>query len=88
MRYQPPGGGRSVLIERRVVDHGDAGSARLRFASAVAGFGMLLRGSEHRGRLTSASLERLAESAVGADPHGHRAELRGLIRRARRLGVQ
>ena len=45
----------SRLIEQRVVDNNadySHGSNDLKFATAVAGFGMLLRDSVHKGSLT------------------------------------
>ncbi|HYW07147.1 MAG TPA: YfbK domain-containing protein, partial [Longimicrobium sp.] len=49
-------------------------SRDLAFAAAVAGFGMLLRESEHAGTLTLPQVIRLAERSRGPDPDGYRAE--------------
>ena len=49
------------------------------FASAVAGFGMLLRKSEHRGSLTVDRVRSLAQDGLGEDPHGYRRGLLELI---------
>jgi Ca-activated chloride channel homolog len=46
----------------------------MRFASAVAGFGMLLRDSKHAGSLTWPQVITLARGARGEDPDGYRAE--------------
>jgi Ca-activated chloride channel homolog len=51
-----------------------APSGNLRFAAAVAGFGMLLRGSEHRGDATWMQVAELARTAGGDDRDGYRAE--------------
>ena len=53
-----------------------------KFASAVAGFGMLLRGSPHKGTLTYAGVRELAVSSVGKDPSGYRAEFVEMVKRA------
>ena len=45
-------------------------SADFRFAAAVAGFGMLLRDSEHTGDLTLGDVVGLAEKSRGDDPRG------------------
>jgi Ca-activated chloride channel family protein len=60
-------------------------SENLRFASAVAGFGMLLRQSEHRGDLTYDQVAALAEGAKSFDPEGYRAECIRLMRLAQAL---
>ena len=90
LRYKQPDGHTSRLIERTVIDHGETlGSATTDFklAASVAGFGMLLRDSPHRGRITYAGVLELAQAA-GADdddPTGRRRELLELIGRARGL---
>jgi Ca-activated chloride channel family protein len=50
-----------------------------RFAATVAGFGMLLRHSEHAGSLTYSRLITLARESRGADIEGYRAELAQLL---------
>jgi Ca-activated chloride channel family protein len=55
------------------------------FASAVAGFGMLLRDSPHRGSLTYRAVRELAAPALGDDPDGYRAGFLELVRAAERL---
>ncbi len=60
----------------------------LRFAEAVASFGMLLRASPHRGDASFASVLALAEPALGPDPRGYRAEFVTLVRRAEELRAQ
>jgi Ca-activated chloride channel homolog len=44
------------------------------FATAVAGVGMLLRDSEHKGAATYAALLEQARVAKGADRDGYRSE--------------
>jgi len=83
VRYKLPDGDTSRLLEHPVRESGAAASADLTFAAAVAGFGMLLRESEHRGTLTLDQVVRLAERSRGTDPEGYRAEF---VRLARLFG--
>jgi Ca-activated chloride channel family protein len=75
LRFKRPTGGTSELVSGVVRDsERDAAEASddFRFASAVAGFGMLLRKSPHRGDATPAMVRGLASSALGKDPNGYR----------------
>jgi Ca-activated chloride channel family protein len=76
MRYKAPDGERSALVTHPVrVRHTErAPSESMRFASAVAGFGMLLRGSTHAGSLAWSDVITLARGARGADREGYRAD--------------
>ncbi len=88
LRYKEPEEDSSKLLEFPVVD-GKApfgrASADFQFASAVASFGMLLRGSEHKGTGSYDAVLEIAESAKGADKHGYRAEFVEIVRRAQAL---
>jgi len=57
--------------------------ADFRFAVAVAGFGMILRNSPHRGSWTAADVVEQAEAAVGDDPLGRRGMFISVLREAR-----
>jgi Ca-activated chloride channel family protein len=88
LRYKEPDGDESLLIERAVRDAGrrmDDASDDLRFAAAVAQWGMLLRGSEHAGRVSYDGVLELARGAVGRDQHGDRAGFVRLVQSSRRL---
>jgi Ca-activated chloride channel family protein len=88
VRYKEPEGSASKLLSFPVADadHGLSDTSRdFRFSAAVAGFGLLLRGSEHKGDASFAMVRKLADEAKGDDPHGHRAELVRLIDAASRL---
>ena len=79
-----------VAVHGRVVDavSGAAASENLRFASAVAAFGMLLRDSAHKGTATFEMVDSLARSALSADSAdkaGYRAEFLALAARAQQL---
>ncbi|MCY7377784.1 MAG: von Willebrand factor type A domain-containing protein [Gemmatimonadaceae bacterium] len=77
LRYKSPDGERSVLrthpVRERRLEF-ERPSESMRFASAVAGFGMLLRNSPHAGSLTWPQVVSLARGAVGTDPEGYRAD--------------
>ncbi len=90
VRSKPPEGDVSTLIERGVVDEGlDYSHASLDFklASAVAGFGMLLRNSSFKGNLTYPVVLELATPTLAHDPMGYRKELVELISRASQLSA-
>ncbi len=89
LRYKLPDGDKSRLIEQAVKE-GDletaVASTDLKFAAAVAGYGMLLRDSPHKGDLTWEKVLRLAEQGLGEDKEGYRAEFIDLARTAQKLG--
>ena len=86
VRYKAPESSASELLDHTIVDRTpEAASENLRFASAVAQFGMLLRGSAHKGASSFESVQSLAQGALGADTHGHRREFVDLVARARDL---
>jgi Ca-activated chloride channel family protein len=88
LRYQPPRGGKSRLIERVV-----RGGARpigeatesARFCAAIALFGMLLQDSDHTGIGDFSLVRRLAREALGRDERGERAEFVRLVALAEEL---
>jgi Ca-activated chloride channel family protein len=88
MRYKQPDGDTSRKLDWAVSDDGKAfrtASGDFQFAAAVAGFGLLLRDSQHKGNLTFAAVLELAQSGVGQDEHGYRAEFLEIVRRAAAL---
>jgi Ca-activated chloride channel family protein len=88
IRYKAPDGDASQLVKGGVVDEGlpfGSASRDLQFAAAVAGFGMLLRDSPHKGDLTFPAVLEIAGSALGPDPGGYRAEFLGLAKKAQSL---
>jgi Ca-activated chloride channel family protein len=90
LRHKAPDGDRSrpqtVVIEDR--EPGLEASANLRFASAVAAFGMLLRDSEYKGSASWSRVVDLARGAVGQDPDGYRSEFLVLARNAESLATR
>ncbi len=88
LRYKMPDGATSRLVEARVVDGGarfDDATTDFRFAAGVAGFGMVLRRSPHRGDLDLAAVKRIASGAIGDDPDGYRRGFVSLVDRASAL---
>jgi len=88
LRYKRPDGDTSRLMEIGVTDEGRSlgdSSADLKFASAVAGFGMLLRDSPYKGSLTYAGVIEVAEPTLAQDPSGYRKEFLAAVRQARAL---
>ena len=87
VRYKDPDGTKSRLLEQAVADRLGSPSTDFRFATAVAGFGMLLRDSEYAGDLTLNDVVGLAERARGDDPRGYRGEFIRLVEAVRDLGL-
>jgi Ca-activated chloride channel family protein len=88
LRYKDPEESTSRLIEAPLIDRRasfDEASTDLRFAAAVAAFGMLLRGSEHVGTASFQGVLRWAIESQGTDRGGYRAELLELVSRTLRL---
>jgi Ca-activated chloride channel family protein len=86
VRFKEPDGDASRLLSFSHVDPGgdfDHASDDFRFAASVAAFGMVLRGSEHRGAATFESVLATARGAVGRDEGGYREAFLELVERAR-----
>jgi Ca-activated chloride channel family protein len=90
LRYKLPDASSSRWLDHTVrlprVGGGES-SDDLRFAAAVAAFGMILRDSEHRGRATLDDVVESARRALGADPGGHRADFVRLAEMVRERGL-
>ena len=85
LRWKQSAGRTSQLAEFPLADRGgafEAASTDLRFAAAVASFGLLLRGSEQAGSVTFAKTAQIASESLGADPAGYRTEFVDLVRKA------
>ena len=87
VRYKDPDGSTSKLLAQAVADDPESPSTDFRFATAVAGFGMLLRDSPHAGDYTLNDIVRLAEKGKGHDPRGYRGEFIRLVEAVRDLGL-
>ncbi len=88
LRYKEPAGETSQRVDFPLTDGGkkfaDA-SADFKFAAAVAGFGMIMRESPHKGTATMADVVTWAESGNTDDAGGYRAEFVELAREAEKL---
>jgi Ca-activated chloride channel family protein len=80
VRYKQPLGTGSRLLEHRVATDVERASNDFTFAAAVAGFGMLLRDSEHKGSITTRQVLALASDGLGADLDGYRRGFLDLVR--------
>jgi Ca-activated chloride channel family protein len=88
LRYKAPDGDISKLISFPAIDEGNdfaAASNDFRFATSVAGFGMLLRDSPYKGSLTWTGLAAMARGAIGDEPSSYRKEFLELIGKAQEL---
>lgn len=85
LRFKAPNGDKSRLAEYPVEadSYRQELSENLKFASAVAEFGMVLRDSENRGNASFDSAMELAESCVHADSDGYRKEFLELVQQAK-----
>jgi len=86
IRYQHPEGGASRLLAREIRGEQPRPSENLGWATAVAGVGMLLRDSEHKGQCTWPAMIALARQSRGEDELGYRAEFIRLSEVASKLG--
>ena len=88
LRYKEPDGSQSKLLTMGVLDSDRTAaiaSENLRFAAAVAQFGMLLRDSRYKGSSSFGNARTLVESAISTDLKGNRSEFLTLLDRARNL---
>lgn len=88
LRYKQPDGDTSTLVEFPVVDDGLAFAEAdddVRFAAAVASFGMQLRRSPYAGSWTLSDAMNAANRAKGEDRSGLRAEFVTLVQKASQL---
>lgn len=88
LRYKQPTGDASKLITQAVkasIVQAETPFENIRFASAVAEFGMLLRDSQYKGSANYNQLLRRARAAKGGDQEGYRAEFIRLVEKAELL---
>ena len=87
-RYKSPDNDQSKLIVHTIKDQliplSKAGE-NLRFATSVAGFGMLLTDSEFKGSIDFEKVISLAKGSVGLDAEGYRKEFISLVEKAKGL---
>jgi Ca-activated chloride channel family protein len=88
LRYKQPDGDTSRLLSTAVRDVPAPASENLRFAAAVAEFGMLLRGSKHMAASSWAQARDLARGATGVDRGRYRQAFLGLVQKAEDLSTR
>jgi Ca-activated chloride channel homolog len=88
LRYKKPDGETSELTERSLVDNGskfENAAPDLKFAAAVAEFGMLLRDSPYKGKGSFGAVIEWAREGKGRDLAGYRAGFIEMAREAQTL---
>jgi len=87
LRYKLPGETKSTLYEQPIMAEAtvsfDKAPAEARFATAVAGFGQLLRGAANVEDFSYDDVLSIAQGAKGEDRFGYRAEFMQLVRLAK-----
>jgi len=88
LRYKKPDEDKSELVEHAVTDTNgrfENAPIDLKFAAAVAEFGMILRDSEYKGNGTFGTVLEWAREGKGSDANGYRAGFIELVRKAQAL---
>jgi Ca-activated chloride channel family protein len=91
LRYKRPDDDKSSLIVQPVLDNAvglSNSSVNFRWSAAVAGFGMILRGSEYVGHYSLDQVIQLADAAKGKDSEGYRIEFVRLAKASALLARQ
>ena len=87
-RYKNPDERKSILMTEEIpmkVVSDNTLSENYRFSAAVAGFGLLLRDSQHKGKCNYKMLIDLAQNSKGKDEEGYRSEFIRLMKLAKHL---
>lgn len=88
LRHKKPEGDVSELTERSFTDNGskfENAAPDLKFAAAVAEFGMILRDSQYKGNGTLGAVIEWAQEGRGSDAAGYRAGFIEMARKAQTL---
>jgi Ca-activated chloride channel homolog len=86
LRYKAPQANESQLLSSNIGQQTKAGaSENLKFAAAVASYGMTLRNSPFKGSSSYGSVLELANQAKGADLDGYRAEFIRLVESSKKI---
>ncbi|BAZ27588.1 von Willebrand factor type A domain-containing protein [Cylindrospermum sp. NIES-4074] len=92
LRYKLPQDSTSQLITQTIQDNNlnidQVPSTNLKFAAAVATFGMLLRDSEYKGNANYDLVLKLATQSKGEDQEGYRDEFIRLVKNSQELIVK
>lgn len=88
LRYKTPGENESILSEEPVGSlASDMPSENIRFAAAVAEWGMILRKSENAPEASIDRVIKTVKQSLGEDPYGYRAEFLTLLYKTRNLSA-
>lgn len=85
LRYKEPQGTESKLLTMGILDNAgsvESASENLKFAAAVAQFGLVLRDSRYKGSSNFSSVIQLANNALGTDARERRTEFLDMVNRA------
>lgn len=88
LRYKEPNADTSKLLTQGLLDRGNSienASDNLRFATAVAQFGLILRDSRYKGNANFGNVSSLANNALGNDLKSYRSDFLNLVGKANRL---
>jgi len=88
LRYKEPNRSESKLLSQGLIDRESSienASENLRFAVAVAEFGLLLRNSRYKGNASFRNVSNLAEGALGNDLRNYRNDFLTLVGKAQQL---
>ncbi|AFZ56875.1 VWA domain-containing protein [Anabaena cylindrica FACHB-243] len=89
LRYKLPQDNTSQLITQTIKDSefnaNQTPSTNLRFAAAIATFGMIIRDSEYKGNANYDLVMKLATQGQGEDQEGYRGEFIRLVEQSREL---
>ncbi|MGE3801133.1 MAG: von Willebrand factor type A domain-containing protein [Candidatus Kapaibacterium sp.] len=91
LRYKEPKDSVSQLIQYLVLGERksvEEASESTRFVTAIAGWGMLLRGSAYRGTITYDDILGWGKRGLGADANGSRKEFLELVEKTKKLTVE
>ena len=90
IRYKRPTGIKSVLksypVNGKISDF-DKSPAYHRFASSVAMYGMLLRGSEHVDDIDLDDVLKIAQKSLGTDSFGYKKKFVEMVDDTKMIGV-
>ena len=88
LRYKAPDHNNSQLLTYALIDQGlelEEASTDFKFSSAVAAFGMVLRGSQHKGNASFDQVLSWASDSQGPDLDGYRAEFIRLVQSSKKI---
>jgi Ca-activated chloride channel family protein len=86
LRYKEPNASESKLLTQGLLDEENSienASENLRFASAVAEFGLILRDSRYKGTANFGKVTQLAQNSLGSDLKNYRGDFLDLVRKAK-----